>query len=272
MSQPGPTYPASVAALLERASGSASATAQAEAATKAVDAVLWNRDVRAQAASLAARSRAAGARANATFEGADLDPRALGATGADRESPMGQVVASAVDLAAGARRYADLVTVSPLQALAEAATVVGRRFLPPSELGRPRTGDSCDDPLHLPGLPPAAAVPSRLLELGQVLSGGSGRALLVAAVVHAELALVRPFAWGSGLLARSSIRWVLAARGVDPDMLTVPELGLLEIGRTKYVRALRAYQLGSPEGVSQWVATFSEAIAIGARVTSSQPA
>ncbi len=35
---------------------------------------------------------------------------------------------------------------------------------------------------------------------------------LVAGIAHAEIAVLRPFAWGSGLIARATVRLVLAAR------------------------------------------------------------
>ena len=74
-------------------------------------------------------------------------------------------------------------------------------------------------------------------------------AIVVAAIAHAELAVVRPFAWGSGLLARASTRLVLASRGVDPSLFSIPEHGMLEMGRPAYVNALRAYASGTREGV-----------------------
>lgn len=236
-----------------------------DAATRAVDKVLWDRAVRSAAANLAAISKSQGALANAALEGAELAPGALATPGGDRESPMGQVVASALDLGAGAPRFAGLITVTPMQALAEAATVVGRRFVPLGELGRPRAVDNCDDPLHLPGLPPAQQVAPRLQELGRVLVASKERGVLVAAVVHAELALLRPFTWGSGLVARGSVRWILAAKGVDPDMLTVPESGFRELGRAGYVRALKGYASGSEDGVASWVQVFADIVVVGSQ-------
>ena len=47
-------------------------------------------------------------------------------------------------------------------------------------------------------------------------------ALLVAAVVHAELATAAPFASHNGLVARAAERLVLVARGVDAKSLVVP--------------------------------------------------
>jgi hypothetical protein len=232
-----------------------------------MDALAWDRAVRANAASVAATSRWSGALANAAFEGAVLPAAqarevAAGRVGAD---PMGQVVLAAADLAGVAPRMSQLLRAAPLQCLAEAATVVGRGFVSGDELGRPRAG-GCDDPLHLPHLPNAADVPGALAALGVLVARTDAPAVLVAAVVHAQLAVLRPFTWGSGLVARASIRWVLAGRSVDPDMLCVPEAGLMQLGRAKYVRALAGYRSGDPAGTGAWVSVFCGALADGARV------
>ena len=54
-------------------------------------------------------------------------------------------------------------------------------------------------------------------------------ALLVAAVVHAELAAAAPFASHNGLVARAAERLVLVARGLDEKSLVVPEAGHLAL-------------------------------------------
>jgi Fic family protein len=90
-------------------------------------------------------------------------------------------------------------------------------------------------------------------------------ALVVAAVVHAELMTMQPFTYGSGLVARAVDRLVLGARGVDPDNWSVPEAGLHAQGRPTYVRALRGYATGGSEGISQWVQFYCGALADGTR-------
>jgi hypothetical protein len=76
---------------------------------------------------------------------------------------------------------------------------------------------------------------------------------------------VRPFAWGSGLLARASVRLVLAGRGVDPSLFSIPEHGMLELGRPAYVAALRDYASGTPAGVTSFIVWQATAVALGAR-------
>lgn len=234
-------------------------------ALAAVDARSWAGDVRRGAGAVAASSRRSGALANAAFEGAGLPAAALAAaSAADLASPMGRVVGAALDLATQSGPLTEVICRAPLQALAQAGTIVGRGFLAPDDLGRPRRTDNCDDPLHLPGLPAAAGVSRSLVSLGQVLVDPEPRAVPLAAVAHAHLALLRPFEWGSGLVARASTRWILAARGVDVDMFCVPEAGFLAVGRTRYVRGIAGYRSSTATGLQAWFAVFTEALRAGA--------
>jgi Fic family protein len=134
------------------------------------------------------------------------------------------------------------------------------------DLGRPRAHDRADDPLSIGPLPPAREAAVRLAALADVLTTPTAApALMVAAIAHAEVAVLRPFAWGSGLLSRAVVRLVMAGRGVDPSLFSIPERGMLELGRPAYVKALRAYASGTPDGVSEFVVWHSTAIALGAR-------
>src|SRR3546814_13303006 len=54
-------------------------------------------------------------------------------------------------------------------------------------------------------------------------------AMLVAAIVHADLITAAPFASHNGIVARAAERLVLVARGVDEKSLLVPEAGHLEL-------------------------------------------
>lgn len=228
------------------------------AARGEVDALLWRRDVRAAAAKVAAASSERGARDSAAIDGADL--------AAADSSPMGRVLEAALRLTAEVPGQVEVFATSPLQVLAHLNAVVAHGFVPSEELGRPRRGDVADDPLHLGALVPALAAADRLAALAQVLTRPTeAQALVVAAIAHAELASVRPFVWGSGLLARATVRLVLAGRGVDPSMFSIPEHGMLELGRPAYVTALRGYASGTTSGVSAWIVWQATAVALGAR-------
>ncbi len=228
------------------------------AARGEVDALLWRRDIRSAAADVAAASVERGARDSAAIDGADL--------AVTDSSPMGRVLEAALRLTGEIPGQVDVFSTSPLQALAHLNAIVAHGFVPADELGRPRSNDVADDPLNLGPLLSAPAAAQRLTGLAQLLTEPTeAPALVVAAIAHAELASVRPFAWGSGLLARASVRLVLASRGVDPSLFSIPEHGMFEMGRPAYVNALRAYSTGTSAGVSTWIVWQATAIALGAK-------
>jgi hypothetical protein len=235
-----------------------------EAARTAVDALLWDRAVGRAQAEVTAESALRGAWGNAWFEGAECGLAELRSGQALDGSPVGRLLGNTLALHG---ELADLVPVigsAPAQALARMHALVGHGFVADSALGRPRGVEPADDPLRIGAQVGAEEVAPRLAALGQVLVGSRAPGVLVAAVVHAEVAVLRPFAWGSGPVARGLVRLVLAQRGVDPGMLGCPELGLRAAGRPAYVRALRGYASGTPEGVAGMVVLVAEAIAVGA--------
>lgn len=233
--------------------------AASEAARAEVDALLWRRDVRAAAAQVAADSQLRGAQASAAIEGADIAV-------AD-ESPMGRVLGAAQRITAALPGQVDVFAQAPLQVLAHLHALVAPGFDP--DPGRPRANDAPDDPLHLGDavpIVPSVQVPPRLMLLADTLvTPTQAPALVVAAVAHGELAVLRPFAWGSGLVARAVVRLVLAGRGVDPSLFSIPEVGMAEVGRPAYVRALRAFASGTSVGMAEYLVWHATAIAAGAR-------
>jgi hypothetical protein len=229
-----------------------------QAAREEIDALLWRRDVRGAAAEVAAASIQRGARDSAALDGADVV--------LPDESPMGRVLEAALRLTAAVPTQADVFAGAPLQAWAHLNALTAHGFVPAEDLGRPRSADMADDPLHLGTVVPAQAAAERLAMLAQTLTSPTeAPAIVVAAVAHAELATVRPFAWGSGLLARATTRLVLASRGVDPSLFSIPERGMLEQGRPAYVRALKAYSSGTLEGVTEFIVWHAVSVAMGAK-------
>lgn len=228
------------------------------AAREEVDALLWRRDVRGAAAEVASASIQRGARDSAAIDGADV---AL-----VDESPMGRVLDAALRLTAAVPTQVDVFATAPLQALAHLHALAAHGFVPDDELGRPRLSDVADDPLHLGPMPSAREAADRVAQLAGVLTSPTDApALVVAAIAHAELAAVRPFTWGSGLLARAATRLVLASRGVDPSLFGIPEHGMLEQGRPAYVQALKGYASGTREGVGQFIVWHAVSVALGAK-------
>jgi hypothetical protein len=205
-----------------------------------VDRLLVHRVVRSRTPELAAESALRGARASAAIEGADvaLDRARLG--------PAGDPV-----LAGALRAYGELARLrsvwrsSPRQALARLHLLAAADLAGPDRLGRPA---------DVVG----AAALGRIGSLA--LSTTTAPALLVAAVVHGELATAAGFDHGNGVVARAAARLVLADRGLDPGLLCTPEVGHLELG--DYVQSLASYGGGDP---GPWLVHCARAALVGAR-------
>ncbi len=97
-------------------------------------------------------------------------------------------------------------------------------------------------------------------------SSADAPGLLVAAVVHADLATSTPFASHNGLVARAAERLVLVARGVDEKSLIVPEAAHLAL-REQYESNLRGYATGGDSGVHSWLLYVTEAYAAAAEAS-----
>ncbi len=143
------------------------------------------------------------------------------------------------------------LTRSPLQAIARLHTLAGRGIAADEDLGRPRDEECA----------------ARLQELGRLLARPTeAPALVVAAVVHADLATVSPFVSHNGLVARAAERLVLVTRGVDRTSLVVPEAGHLML-RREYESNLQAFRGGGASGVHAWLLYAAEAYAAGAEAS-----
>jgi hypothetical protein len=158
------------------------------------------------------------------------------------------------DVPAPLALYAELVGLAPvlvrapLQALARIHVLVAKGTRPDDELGRPRDADG-------------AAV---LRDLARLLATPtSAPALVMAAVVHAEIATKAPFSSHNGVIARATERALLVAKGVDPTSLTVPEAGHLAL-RPQYESNLRAYASGATQA---WLLYAAEAFTAGAEAS-----
>lgn len=204
-----------------------------------------------------------GARDSAALEGADLSLDTV--RGGLDDSPLGRAVAASLAVTSAVPGQLDTWQRAPLQVLAHLHALAARGFERADDLGRPRQHDDVVDPLHTGPCTAWQAVPDRLVALAGVLTGGTAApAIVVAAIAHGEVLALQPFRWGSGLIARASVRLVLAGRGVDPDLLACPEAGMLSLGRGSYVAALRAYRSGEPAGVAEWIRWNAAAIGFGA--------
>lgn len=202
------------------------------AARDGIDALLRDRGLRRTGPEVTSESLLRGARASAALEGDDYDE-----TGAVRLS---------TELLGLLPTWRS----APLQALARMHTLVARGSVPDDELGRP------------------VRSASRLTDLANLVSKPTeGPGLLVAAVVHAEIAAAEPFVGHNGVVARAAERLVLVERAVDPASVTVPEAGHLALAPA-YRQLLAGYRAaGSGEGLQathRWLLHCADAYAAGA--------
>jgi hypothetical protein len=210
-----------------------------------IDALLRDRGLRRTAPSLTAESLLRGAHASAVLEGS------RSSLGEVRDGSGDQSAAASVRLSTELLGLLPTLSRSPLQVLARLHTLAGKGIAAEDDLGRPRDAVAAD----------------RLRGLAGVLTGAtSAPALVVAAVVHGELAASAPFVSHNGLVARAAERLVLVARGVDEKSLLVPEAGHLLL-RRQYESNLRGYRDGGPAGVHSWLLYAAEAYTKGAEAS-----
>ncbi len=211
------------------------------AARDGIDVMLRDRGLRRTSAEQTAESLLVGAHASAVLEGSDSSLEEV------RTGEGDEVAADAVRVSVHLLSLVPTVRTSPLQVLARLHALASGA----DESGRPRDADSL----------------SRLQGLGRLLSAETAApALLVAAVVHADLATAAPFPSHNGIVARAAERLIWVARGVDARSVLVPEAGHLAL-RPAYESNLRAYRDGGPAGVHAWLRYAAEAAAKGAEAS-----
>ena len=218
----------------------------AMAATRdGIDALLRDRGLRRTTPETTGESLLRGAHASAVLEGADASLEVT------REGGGDETVQAAVRVSTELLGLAPTLVSAPLQAIARVHTLAGKGVCADDDLGRPRDEQSA----------------ARLRDLARLLAADTAApALVVAAVVHAELATVAPFVSHNGIVARALERLLLVARGVDAKSLTVPEAGHLAL-RREYESNLRGYRDGGPAGVQSWLLYAAEAYAAGAEAS-----
>ncbi len=206
-----------------------------------IDALLRDRGLRRTSSDQTAEALLIGAHASAVLEGSasSLDEVRAGAGDGLAED--------AVRVSVHLLSLVPTLRTSPLQAFARLHSLASGD----AESGRPRD----------------AAALARLQALGRLLDGTTAApALLVAAVVHADLATAAPFPSHNGIVARAAERLVWVARGVDERSVLVPEAGHLSL-RAAYESNLRGYRDGGAGGVHGWLRYAAEAAAKGAEAS-----
>jgi hypothetical protein len=116
------------------------------------------------------------------------------------------------------------------------------------------------------GQPGSTEGAERLRALSTTLLATTSPGLIVAALVHADLATAAPFGSHDGIVARAAERLVLVARGVDPASVVVPEAGHLAL-RAAYESNLRGYRDGGRSGLHSWLLYAAEAQTKGAEAS-----
>jgi hypothetical protein len=245
-----------------------------DAARQACTQLRWHQALRRRmpTAAAAAESRVRGARASAALDGAEVDVDVVrdlmrGATAwPERPDPLEAVLQGAVRATAETEHIRTMVVTAPSQALARLHVAAAGHLLPQPQVGRPRqAGEISREFSDLGPAPDEIGVRQRLSGIVELLLGArDSPAVVVAALVHAEIATVRPFVRGNGLVARAMERAVIQDSGLDPTGVAVAEVGHGAGGGAAYLGALAAYGSGSPTGVALWIRHCAQAIVAGA--------
>lgn len=205
------------------------------AARDGIDAVIRDRGLRRSTPEDTARSLLLGAWATANLEGSEISVEELEAGAGDATAR------GALRLSSELLGLLPVWQRSPVQALARIHAIAAAGSVSDDELGRP--------------VNPAGT--QRLTALAGWLAGRTqAPALVVGALVHAEIADAGAFASHNRVVARAAERLVWVSTGVDPASVTVPEAGHA-LDAIAYQDNLAAY--GSQEtGVHQWLLFAAE--------------
>jgi len=209
-----------------------------------IDIMLRDRGLRRTRPEQTTESLLLGAHASAVLDGStsDLDQVRAGAGDA--------TAAAALRVSTELLGLVPTLKHTPMQAFARIHSLAGKGELDDDQLGRPVSPEAAE----------------RLQTLSNTMIATKVPALMVSALVHAELIAVAPFASHNGIVARAAERLVMVARGVDPASLVVPELGHLLV-RPEYESNLRAYQSGGRSGLHAWLSYAAEAYTKGAEAS-----
>jgi hypothetical protein len=215
----------------------------AEQARRAIDRLLSHRLMRNRSAEVSTESALRGARASAALEGVDVPLAQLRAGSV--EDP---VVQGSLRVSAALGSMTETWQRAPGQVLARLHVLAAADLADRADLGRP-----------------APHAGPRLGGLFALVTGESTvPAVLLAALVHGELAALRPFGTADGIVARAAGRLTGITRGLDPKAVSVPEVGFAELGREAYAEALAGYGSGRREGLAAWLVHCCRATEHGA--------
>ncbi|MFI5934869.1 oxidoreductase [Actinoplanes sp. NPDC051494] len=210
-------------------------------ARERVDAALRHRSLRRHGGQVAAETGLRAAVASAALEDHRYDLSEVRAG-----TVTDPVVQGALRVSEALDGLVDLWPRAPRQVLARLHMLAARGAVPESALGRLTSGAERVDALA-----------------GLVAGNERTPPLLLAAIVHAELITLRPFAGPAGVVARAAARLTLVSRGFDLRGLVGVERGHLE-REPEYLGSAGAYATGTPDGVRSWLRHYAAAVTIGA--------
>jgi hypothetical protein len=211
---------------------------------RAVDGLLGNRVLRRRSADVSAESLLRGAWASAVLAGS---PATLEEVRAGQGSDP--IVQGALRVSVELAALADIWGGAHRQVLARLHALAAADLAETADLGRPR---------------PDREVAHRLDVLADVLARTSAPAVVVAAIVQAEVLSLDAFAPASGVVARAAARLTLIERGLDLKSLVPFEVGHLEL-RQEMETALEGYRRGDEAGVLGWIRHCCGAVELGVR-------
>ena len=215
----------------------------ADAARAGIDRLLGHRVLRRESAGVSTESALRGARASAALAGVEVPLSELRSGTVDDP-----VVQGALRVSAALGSMVETWPRAPGQVLARLHVLAAADLVDGGELGRP-----------------APHAGPRLAGLFSLVTGTTtAPAVLVAALVHGELAALAPFGSADGVVARAAGRLTGITRGLDPKAVSVPEVGFAELGREAYEAALAGYASGDRDGVAGWLVHCCRAIEHGA--------
>jgi Fic family protein len=235
----------------------------ARAARDAVDVLLRDRGLRRVGSDMTAEALLRGAHASAALAGSTSTPDEV------RRGAADGLASGAVRLTSELMALAPQLDKAPVQVWTRLHQLAAADLSADDELGHLRTSREPvpDDITGLPPAPGADEMWERLSALAQDLTRPTrAPGLVVAAIVHAELAVLRPFPSANGLVARAAERCLLVARGIDPVAVTVPEGGHYVL-QASYASGLTDYAVQGLTGVRDWLLRTCEVVTKGAELS-----
>ncbi|CAB4333039.1 MAG: hypothetical protein F2839_01835 [Actinobacteria bacterium] len=222
-------------------------------ANASLDELSWNRSVRNKGDAFTVFVRRLSGYSSAALDGTVMPPDVLVDP---QKSAMGDLANSALLITARADELSSMFLKAPSQVWAQLHLLIEGD----ENRGQPRTNNDVDDPLHLGAVPDARVIHPTLNSISDMIVQSQAPAVLMAAIVHAQLCVLRPFSRGSDLIARASARMIIKGKGFDPLGLCAIEYGQYMLGRPDYVKSLKRYMQGGVPAVTEYLEAFCQAI------------